>query len=107
VGLPFQYAGEIKKFLEKRPLKQGASTLYSIQKGGVSQEGIAIIDKHPDLKPLMELDLDFLNRYIPASIDLLPSRYRRFTEEKLSEFCERMTPQDLELLSQIDFTEEE
>lgn len=107
VGLPFEYAGEIAKFLEKRPLKQGASTLYSIQKGGVSKEGIVIVDEHPDLKPLMDLDLDFLNRYIPASIDLLPSRYRRFTEQKLSEFCERMTPQDLESLSQIDFTEEE
>ena len=107
LGLPFEYAGEIEKFLGKRPLKQGASTLYSIQRGGVSKEGVVIVDKFPDLKPLLELDLDFLNRYIPSSIDLLPARYRRFTEKKLSEYCEQMSTHDLELLSQIDLGQEE
>jgi len=107
VGRPFSFAGEIETFLSKRPLKQAASTLFSIQKGGVSKEGVVIAEKFPDIKAWLELDFDFLNRYIASSLELLPPRYRRFTKKRLSENYKKMSKRDLESLRNIDFSEEE
>ena len=103
LGIPFQLAGEIETFLSKRPLKQAASTLYSIQKGGISDKGVDISKKFPDLQELLSCDLDFLNRYYPPASDLLPLRYRNFTNRKLSSFAEPMSGQDILNLKQIDF----
>ena len=103
LGEPFQFAGEIKTFLSKRPLKQAASTLYSIQKGGVSKKGIKISEKFPDLKDLLSYDFDFLNRYYQPASKLLPLRYRNFTTQKLSKFAKPMTPEDVLNLKAIDF----
>tara|TARA_B100000767_G_C19777579_1_gene543614 strand:- start:5580 stop:8900 length:3321 start_codon:yes stop_codon:yes gene_type:complete len=102
LGIPFQLAGEIEIFLAKRPLKQAASTLYSIQQGGVSQKGIKIIDKFPDLKQLLSHDFDFLNRYLPSASELLPIRYRDYTIERLKQYGQRMSISDLEQLKQVD-----
>jgi len=103
LGIPFQFAGEIETFLSKRPLKQAVSTLYSIQKGGISEQGVNISDKFPDLKPLLSRDFDFLNRYYQPSIDLLPARYRYFSKKRLSKFAKPMTSEDTSNLENIDF----
>ena len=103
LGIPFQYAGEIETFLSKRPLKQAASTLYSIQKGGISKEGINIKDKIPDLESLLLYDFDFLNRYYQPASDLFPQRYRSFTKKRLARFAKPMSSADMMNLQGIDF----
>ena len=103
LGTPFKLAGEIETFLSTRPLKQTASTIYSIQKGGVSQNGTRVLDKYPDLKPLAELDFEFLTRYYLPANALLPSRYRNFTSKMLSKYAKPMTKPDIDFLQSIDF----
>jgi len=103
LGIPFQYAGEIETFLSKRPLKQAASTIYSIQKGGISKEGIDVSKKFPDLESLLSFDFDFLNRYYDPAFELLPQRYRDFSKKRLSNFANPMTSEDVKLLEHIDF----
>jgi hypothetical protein len=104
LGIPFKLEGEIETFLEKRPLKQAASTLYSIQQGGVSEKGIRIAERFPDLNPL--LALDFLNRYLPTASELLPARYRDYTVERLTQYSKPMLASDLEKLKQVDLFSE-
>ena len=86
LGTSFIFEGEIKKFLSKRPLKQAASTLYSMQKGSVSKEGINVELLFDDLKPLLEKDLSFLERNYQPALDLVPQRYRAFTKGILQVF---------------------
>ena len=100
--IPFQLAGEIETFLSKRPLKQAASTLYSIQQGGVSEKGVVISDKFPDLRPLLEQDFNFLNRYCELATELLPLRYQNYTKERLQQFAEPMSTEDLARLMNVD-----
>jgi hypothetical protein len=106
LGIPFKLEGEIETFLAKRPLKQAASTLYSIQQGGVSEKGIKIKERFPDLKPLLALDFDFLNRYLPTASELLPARYRDYTVERLIQYSQSMKASDLEKLKQVDLFSE-
>jgi chondroitin synthase len=106
LGIPFKLEGEIETFLAKRPLKQAASTLYSIQQGGVSEKGIKIKERFPDLKPLLALDFDFLNRYLPTASELLPPRYRDYTVERLKQYSQPMSASDLEKLRQVDLFSE-
>jgi hypothetical protein len=103
LGVPYTLKGEIETFLSKRPLKQAASTLYSMQKGGLSKEGIDVNDLFDDLKPLLEKDLTFLEKHYPPALDLIPMRYRNFTISVLSTFVDAMTKQNIDLLKQIDF----
>ena len=102
LGIPFQLAGEIEIFLSKRPLKQAASTLYSIQKGGVSEKGIKIHERFPDLKDLLSHDFEFLNRYYEPASKLLPRRYHDFTTKRLSKFAKPMTSGDVLNLKSVD-----
>ena len=103
LGRPYELAGEIETFLSKRPLKQAASTLYSIQKTEVSKKGSEISKLFPDLKELLAVDLDFLNRYYSPASELLPLRYRNFTNSQLSKFVKSMTEEDILKLKKIDF----
>lgn len=103
LGVPYTLKGEIETFLSKRPLKQAASTLYSMQKGGLSKEGIEVNDLFDDLKPLLEKDLTFLEKHYPPALELIPMRYRNFTIGVLSTFVDAMTKQNINLLKQIDF----
>ena len=108
LGLPYTFNGEIESFLGKRPLKQAVSTLYSIQRGGKSVEGIEVVERFPDLAPMLEIDLEFLNRHLDSALNLLPSRYLTFTQSRLSSFAEEMDSKDRNNLSAINLhTEEE
>ena len=106
LGIPFKLEGEIETFLAKRPLKQAASTLYSIQQGGVSEKGIKIAERFPDLNPLLAIDFDFLNRFLPTASELLPARYRDYTVERLKQYSQPMLVSDLEKLRQVDLFSE-
>ena len=85
-GQPFTMSNEITTFLSKEPLKQAVSTLYSIQRGGRSKEGVDIASTFPHLSSFLELDFSFLERYLPASLELIPKKYREFTEKRLNNF---------------------
>lgn len=106
LGIPFKLEGEIETFLAKRPLKQAASTLYSIQQGGVSEKGIKIAERFPDLNPLLAIDFDFLNRYLPTASELLPARYRDYTTERLTQYSQPMLASDIEKLREVDLFSE-
>jgi len=86
-NLPFSMSNEIKTFLSKEPLKQAASTLYSIQRGGVSKEGVDIRQQFPQLASHLKMDFSFLDRYLGDALNLLPEKYRGFTKSRLDEFA--------------------
>ena len=86
-GSPFEISNEINTFLSKEPLKQAVSTLYSIQRGGVSKKGVNIRTQYPHLSQFIEMDFSFLERYIADALLLIPEKYRGFTETKLNMFA--------------------
>ena len=100
-GQPFVMSNEITTFLSKEPLKQAASTLYSIQKGGHSKEGVHIPSRFPHLSPYLELDFSFLERYHADSLDLIPEKYRQFTEDRLNGFANPMDEADKKQLTAV------
>ena len=95
-------SNEIRTFLSKEPLKQAASTLYSIQRGGVSKEGVDIRQQFPQLAPHLEIDFSFLDRYLDDALQLLPEKYRAFTKVRLDTFALPMDEGEKKQLSCID-----
>jgi glycosyltransferase involved in cell wall biosynthesis len=102
MGLPFSMSNEIETFLSKKPLKQAASTLYSIQQNAISSEGINIVKKFPHLKPFLALELDFLLFHHEPAMELIPHKYRKFTEDKLEQYVLPMTRSALTKLKRFD-----
>ena len=102
MGLPFSMSNEINTFLSKKPLKQAASTLYSIQQNGKSSEGIIIAKEFPHLKPFLALDLEFLQFHHKSAMELIPEKYRKFTEKKLAQFASPMTASNTVKLKKFD-----
>jgi len=108
LGIPFNYTGEIEKFLEKRPLKQAASTLYAIQKNRISKDGVDVVSKIEDLRDLLDMDFDWMERYYAPSLELIPVRYKQFTKKKLNSFSKAMSDSDVQQLLSMDmFPEQE
>ena len=101
-NVPFSMSNEIRTFLSKEPLKQAASTLYSIQRGGVSKEGVDIRQQFPQLGPHLEIDFSFLDRYLDDALHLLPRKYREFTKSRLDTFALPMDEGEKKQLSGID-----
>jgi len=81
---------EISTFLAKKPLKMAASTIYSIQK--LQERGLAdeILLEHEHIKELIDMDVSFLEGYYPPSLELIPEKYRKVTENLLFESVEKM-----------------
>mgnify|MGYP001324756339 CR=1 FL=1 len=103
LGHPFSLNGEISTFLAKKPLKQAVSTLYSIEKEGVSDDGTVIIDEFPDIRGLIEdSEFDWLERYNPLAFELIPQKYRSYTQSRLSEYAEAMNSNDINIMKSID-----
>ena len=107
LGIPFEYTGEIEKFLNKRPLKQAASTLYAIQKNGTSKSGVNIVSKISDINHLLEKKFDWMERFYAPSLDLLPLRYKQFTTKRLSSFAKQMKDNDIQQLQSLDMFPED
>jgi chondroitin synthase len=101
LGTPFEYTGEIETFLQKRPLKQAASTLYAIQKNGVSKNGVNVVEKIEDIGHLLEINFEWMERYYLPSLELLPPRYKDFTKKKLDSFCSQMSKDDIRKLQSL------
>ena len=102
MGLPFSMSNEINTFLSKSTLKQAASTLFSIQQNGISSEGIIIAKAFPHLKPFLAMDLNFLNFHNTAAMELIPEKYRGYTEERLEQYALPMTVSTLRRLKNFD-----
>lgn len=91
LGLPFSMSNEIITFLGKEPIKQAASTLYSIQRGGISSDGKDIRAEFPQIKPLLEIDFTFLEHHYPPALQLVPDKYQDFTTTRLQGYVRKMT----------------
>ena len=104
-GLEFSFSDEIKTFLSKEPLKQAASTLYSIQRIGPSKEGTDVSRKFSHLEPLLERDWSFLQRFYDPSMQMIPEKYRDFTRQKLLRYAAPMSDQDMDVLTSINLYE--
>ena len=98
-------SNEIKTFLSKEPLKQAVSTLYSIQRGGVSKEGVDIRQQFPQLASHLQMDFSFLDRHLDDALNLLPEKYRAFTKARLDEFALSMDEGEKNQLSGINLYE--
>ena len=79
---------EISTFLSKRPLKQGVATLYALQM--YNQRKGTLPDEAQDLAPILDVNIDFLKEYWQPSLDLLPRKYKQFTEEKINNLASKM-----------------
>ena len=76
-------SNEISTFLAKKPLKMAAGTIYSIQK--LREKGLAeeILSDHEHIQELIDIDVSFLEGYYLPSMELIPEKYRRVTENLL------------------------
>jgi glycosyltransferase involved in cell wall biosynthesis len=101
-GHDFTFSNEIETFLHQRPLKQAASTLYSIQKLENDPSYEEIISKSNDFNSLLLRDFKFLESHHEAALKLLPPKYRRFTANRVSKYCHAMTSEQFKILSSMD-----
>jgi hypothetical protein len=101
-GHEFSFSNEIDTFLKKRPLKQAASTLYSIQKLTDVASYQEILSRSEDLNTLVEGDYSFLEAHHEGGLKLLPEKYRRYTSNRLSQYSRSMTPEQFEVLATMD-----
>lgn len=84
-------SGEVRLYVNKIPLKHEDVLTYAL--GGY--EG-----GHPLVLALKrkvrggEVDMEWLDRWYPPSLDLVPERYRETTSQLLSEYLEPMSESD-------------
>ena len=90
LGLPFSMSNEIITFLGKEPIKQAASTLYSIQRGGVSSTEKTSAANF-QIQSLLDMDFSFLDHHYAPALKLLPEKYQHFTTARLKGYVEKMT----------------
>ena len=100
-GYDFEFSNEITTFLQKRPLKQAASTLYSIKKLDSTQFE-KILQVSEDLGALSNFDFDFLESYHSDGLKLLPSKYRRFTTNRLAQYAKAMSSEQFAQMISVD-----
>lgn len=93
-NMPWEMSNEISTFLAKRPLKQGLATLYALQI--IHAAGEKIPDEASDLIPLLDHDLKFLHHYWAPYLDLIPKKYKKYTQERINTFS---TPMEIDLLA--------
>ena len=101
LGLPFSMSNEIITFLGKEPIKQAASTLYSIQRGGVSSDGRDIRTEFPQIHSLLDMDFSFLDHHYAPALNLMPKKYQHFTTTRLQGYVEKMTSQEVAKMKDI------
>jgi len=90
LGHPFNMSNEIVTFLKKRPIKQAASTLYSIKNNEKFTKKIVGQEDFSDIGELLQTPLEFLEYFHEPALSLIPLRYRRFTRVRLQKYAEPM-----------------
>lgn len=86
-GKSWSLSREISKFLKKKPLKQGISTLRALQ---IANENGELPSEATGYVQLMEEDLEFLDFHHAPALELLPEKYREFTTGLLDDITPRM-----------------
>ncbi|MED5350599.1 MAG: DUF6395 domain-containing protein [Candidatus Thermoplasmatota archaeon] len=90
-GHPWQMSREIKKFLTKSPMKQAASTIYAFQKMGGRKGSIPRnLRGFEQVVKFWNVELSWLDCYLPEAIDLIPVKYQKGVLEKLSLYAKPM-----------------
>ena len=90
-GHPWEMSSEIKKFLKKTPMKQAASTIYAFQKMGGRKGSIPRkLRGFEQVTKFWNIELSWLECYLPESIDLIPTKYQKGVLEKLSLYAKPM-----------------
>jgi hypothetical protein len=78
---------ESSKVLNARPLKQGASLIYAMNKYNL------------DIPPLAEykgMDLSWLEHYYSPAIDMIPIEYRDYLTAELNKYTTPMVGNEIE-----------
>lgn len=68
---------EIERIINHRPLKQGASLIYAMNKGGFNI---------PELKEYQNLDLNWLENYFEYTLTTIPKQYRDYLTKELNKY---------------------
>jgi len=69
---------EINKFINARPLKQGASLIYGMKKGNFDI---------PELAEYKDLNVDFLKDYFEYTLNSIPEEYRDYLRNELNKYA--------------------
>ena len=97
-GDDYTMSSEISTFLKKKPLKQAVSTLYSIQRGKLLEQHRDFKKDFEHLATFLQEDWSYLERYLPDALDLIPSKYKTFTESRLNQSVAVMQVDDVSRL---------
>ncbi len=97
-GDDYTMSSEISTFLKKKPLKQAVSTLYSIQRGKLLEQHRNFKKDFEHLATFLQEDWSYLERYLPDALDLIPSKYKTFTESRLNQSVAVMQVDDVSRL---------
>ena len=98
-GEPVKLSKEVVSFLGKQPLKQAASTIYAIQKvPGLSQN---LIERYPHLEEVLDLNVDWLNRYHPKAPNFIPKYMRAQYLQKLDSVSGPMSKDEVNRLQNL------
>ena len=58
--------------------------------------------KLEDIRHLLEIDFEWMERYYAPSLELLPPRYKHFTKKKLENYSSQMSEEDIKKLQSLD-----
>ena len=98
-GEPVQFSDEVLTFLNKQPLKQAASTIFALKHmSSKEQERLRQI---PALHQVLDLDVDWLNRYHPDAERYVPQPYRNQFSQKLQSFADVMSEEERTLVQSL------
>jgi len=90
---------EVNQFLQKQPLKQAASTIWALQK--MIPDHPHILKSYPHLGEVIDLEVDWLNRYHPSASHYLPKYLRPQYLKKLNLIATPMTSEETEHLHSL------
>lgn len=80
-GIQPELCQEAKKILQQRPLKQGASLIYSVNKFNLNV---------PELNSYKLLQLNWLEDYYEQALELIPDDYKAYLKTELEKYAKPM-----------------
>jgi hypothetical protein len=98
-GQLVQFSDEVQTFLKKQPLKQAVSTIFALQKMGDKEK--RRLRKFSILESIIDIDVDWLNRYHADAAQFVPIPYREQYISKLSKFADKMSESECEQVRKL------
>lgn len=93
-GIISPISDEVLHHLTSRPLKQGDSMIYAMQKSG---ESIEQLDEY------INTEIDWSERFYLKGLELVPDKFRDGIVKKIKEFeIEMMNPEDIKNMKEFD-----